>query len=270
MALGNSKSGPYKYDTDERLTIDPPTAMMQGLLHLKNDPVAQLSPVVQVSSQTPKQRSIFSEYWKTESQKPRLMTPTASVSSIIHEPPPMEEEKQQSPHRRRRIIQHHKTFTYNYDRNPFQYFGIEEDEARIISTDDDGDDDSDSLNSYERILHKNEVGKKKQRRSNTCPTLSRLSRDMDGLALEKRKKTSQSDTVLFTNRSSQQRLSCLRKSRFAVDADENCETCTGMIRKGEQQRPSVSFEAKIMVHLFPSPVEKWAPTGWSNWFGGWH
>lgn len=253
MTLGNSKiSG---YDLDERLTVDP---TLHGPLQLVSvqkgrKDSAQLS---KVSSQ--RQRSIFSEYWKADPRQPHL---PPSVSPITNE-----EEKQLSPQLRRRIIQ--STYTYNYDRNPFQYFGIEEDEGKMSSTDDD--DDSESLNSYERILQKNEVGfsENNRKRSATYSSLPRSVVGIEGMVLNTTSKTTQSDTVLYVKPSSTvRRLSCLRKSRFAFDSDS---TASDKERRNEKCQQSVSFEATIKVHLFPSPVEKWAPTGWSNWFGGWH
>ena len=256
MTFTTSKSS--HYDIDERLTVDPPMAM-QGPLQLapvkmKRKDSAQSSPV-----RLERPRSIFSEYWKTDAQLSQL-PPSASLISI-------EEDNQHSPQRRRII---HKRFAYNYDRNPFQFFGIEEDESRISSTDDS--EDSDSLNSYEGILQRREIGvsENKPRRSNTCPSLSS---GMEGMVVDRSQKMSQSDTALFVKTSSSplRRLSCLRKSRFSFDTDGN-DGNTMLLNKGErkgERRPSVSFEAKIMVHLFPPTVEEWAPSGWSNWFGGW-
>jgi hypothetical protein len=192
-------------------------------------------------------------------------------------------EKQQQQHsqrRRRRIF--NKTYTYTYDGDPYQFFGIEEEKEGETSTTDD--DDSDSLNSYEGILQKNEVGvseknHRSRRRSRTCPSLSFERVGMQRTIVGSTEKTMQSDTVLFSKTSSSlQRLSCLRKSRFAVDANADINESDSSTqssnnngkRKGEQHRTtSVSFEARIQVRLFRPPVENWAPIGWSNWFGGW-
>ena len=256
MTLSNSKSS--RYDIDERLSIDTPTPM-RGPLQLvsiekgRNDSAHSRSALQ-------KQRSIFSEYWKADPRPSRLTPPVS--------PKPIEEEKQHSP-RRRRII--HSTYNYNYDRNPFLFFGIEEDEGKTSSTDDD--DDTESLNSYERILQKNEVEcpEKNRRRSTTCPSLSRSMVGIEGMILDTTPKTTQSDTILFVKK----RLSCLRPSRYSFDTDSTDSDTSGFssYKKGKgkvERRPSVSFEATIKVHLFEPPVEKWAPTGWSNWFGGWN
>jgi len=260
MTLSNSKYS--RYDIDERLTIDAPV-VIQGALKMERnctDIVARTSACTTRSSPEapPTQRSIFSAYWKTDERLSRSSSEKSPIWSEV--------EKQQRSQQRR--IQ--KTSTYTYDRYPYQYFGIDEDESKT-STSTTDDDDSDSLNSYERVLQKNEVGvtDKNCRRSLSCTSLSCVEVGIEGMASEK---TTQSDTVLFAKTSSNLRRSCLRNSRFSFDADRNSNV--GMQpNEGERKggsRTSVSFESKIRVHLFQPPVEKWAPSGWSNWFGGWH
>jgi len=254
MTLSNSIYS--RYDIDERLTIDAPVAM-EGPLQLVSskmerngtDSVACTNACTTQSLTT--QRSIFSAYWKTG---PMLSRSSPSLSPISREV-----EKRQHLQRRRRRI--HNTFAYTYDRDPYQYFGIVEEESKTSTTDDD-----DSLNSYERVLQKNEIGvTKNRRRSFTCPSLSIAEVGIEGMVLDIPEKTTQSDTVLFVKTSSSlQRLSCLRKSRFSYDTDSNNGSTQS--NKGKQ-RTSVSFESKIVVRLFCPPVEKWAPSGWSNWFG---
>jgi hypothetical protein len=184
-----------------------------------------------------------------------------------------QQQQQQHPHPPRRII--HKTFTYAYDRDPYQFYGIEEGKTSPTSED---DYDSDSLNSYEFNLRKNEAGiiaENHQRRSHTYPSLSLPEVGIRRMVeLDRSQATFQSDTVLYAKTS--RRLSCLRKSRFSFDTngnrkdDDGSKNSNHAKRKGEQHRTSVSFEPRIKVHLFVPPVEKWAPNGWSNWFGGWH
>jgi len=282
MTLSTSEYS--RYDIDERLTID--DHLVQGPLESKKDIssvcTSQSSASESTSSSTlPTQRSIFSAYWKTDSRLSR--SPPSSISSSNSE---VEEETQQQqdqqhhfncPRRRRRIF-NNKTYTYTYDGDPYQFFGIEEEEDETSTTEDDSD--SDSLNSYERILQKNEVSETKnhhrignrRRRSRTCASLSFERVGMPRTMVDSVAKTTQSDTVLFANTSSSlQRLSCLRKSRFASDADSSESKNSNHesdIDTDSSVRSSVSFEARIQVRLFIPPVENWAPSGWSNWFGG--
>jgi len=281
MTLRHSKY--RRYDIDERLTLDAPTTM-KGPLELlssgmernsaadilacdSNSCSPQSLPVT--STRTPP-RSIFPAYWKTD---PRPSRPSP-ISSEVEK---RQQQQQRQSHPPRRII--HKTFAYSYDRDPYQFYGIEEDKTSSTSED---DYDSDSLNSYEFNLRKNEAGiiaENHQRRSRTCPSLSLPEVGIRRMVeLDRTHATFQSDTVLYAKTS--RRMSCLRKSRFSFDAngnrkddDDGSSSSTNSNHgegKGEQHRTSVSFEPRIKVHLFVPPVEKWAPNGWSNWFGGWH
>ena len=215
-------------------------------------------------------RSIFADYWKTD---PRPDSPLSRLpSSPKHL---MEEVKPLSPTRRRII---HNTYTYDYDKNanPFRFFGIEEDESRLTSTDvsTDDEDDCNSLNSYERHLQKNELGVasegKHPKRSLTSPSLFR---SMATMNLESSRRKTQSDTALFVE--TKKKPSCLRKSRFSFDSDSiDSNTSNRGVSNNNgttngERRSSVSFEPMIKVHEFQDPVEKWAPNGWSNWFGTW-
>ena len=250
---------------DERLTIEDATVMQAPLETVarelggsgKNSVSRSSDGTTQSPPATPpSHRSIFSSYWKTDPRPSRplpsrpLHSPSRTSSQI---------DKRQRPQRR----QIHKTYTYTFDRDPYHFFGIEEDETKTSTTFYDGD--SDSLNSYESVLHNSEVGiiENDCTRSRSCTSLFRAEGGMDGMVLSRAEKMTQSDTILYTKT----RKSCLRKSRFSFDTDNNGGT---QLTKGGsmgKHRTSVSFESKIKVHLFQSPVEKWAENGWSNWFG---
>lgn len=254
-----------RHSIDERLTIEDTTGM-QGPL----EPVARKlvgigkNRVSRTSDRTmqsptatpPNHRSIFSSYWKTEPRpsRPRPSHPLHSPSRISSKI-----EKRQRPQRR----QIHKTYTYNFDRDPYQFFGIEDDESKTSTPYYDGD--INCLNSYESVLHNSEVGviEKDCRRSRTCPSLYHAKGGMDGMVLNRAEKTAQSDTILYTKT----RKSCLQKGRFSFDADNSDGTQPTKGGSMRKNRTSVSFESEIKVHLFQSPVEKWAENGWSNWFG---
>jgi len=256
MTLGNSICSRYK--TDERLTVDAlsavecPLELVSSKTKRKGASACTRQSLPQGS---PSHRSIFSAYWKTDQRPSRSLSPISSeVEKLLH------------PQRRR--IQ--KTFTYTYDRDPYQYFGIEEDEGKTSSTD---DDDSDSLNSYEHDLHNNEVKVTRNscRRSRLCPSLSYDEVGINRMAHGSAEKAVQSDTALFAKTSpSLQRLSCLRKNRFSLDTDNsNSNLAQSNRRKGKgEHRTSVTFEPKIQVVLYSPPMEKWAPNKWSEWFGG--
>ena len=248
MTLSSSSNA----DADERLTIEQP--VFGGPLHGSAPSTPQRN----------QQRSIFAEYWKT-SDEARLPSTILPPKQIMEE----EVHAKQSP-TRRRIIHAHATYTYHYETNanPFKIFGIEQDEGRLTpSTDLSTDDEScDSLNSYERLLKKNE-GVKLQKRSASCPSLSRsmasLSLGSDTGAHSQRK--AQSDTALVVKTT--RKPSCLRKSRFSFDEASNDKNNTSKGRTNVR-RPSVSFEPRIKVIEFQNDLEKWAPNGWSNWWLG--
>jgi len=261
-----------RYSIDERLTIETAAVMQEPLKSLDSELergdnstfprtsacTTQSSPA---SASSPHQ-SIFSAYWKTD---PRFSRP-------LHSPSQSRSEAKTSKQPQRRRI--HKTYSYTYDRDPYQFFGIEEDGSKTTTT--FNDDDSDSLNSYELNLREHEVGviEENCRRISTCPSLIDAGAGIDGIVLKSGGKTTQSDTILFAKTSSSplKRLSCLRKSRFCFDADTSNNDGTqprNEERKGKFPM-SVSFESKIMVHLFQPPIEKWAASGWSNWFSRWY
>eukprot|EP00534_Pseudo-nitzschia_fraudulenta_P019481 CAMPEP_0201277278 /NCGR_PEP_ID=MMETSP0853-20130426/59118_1 /ASSEMBLY_ACC=CAM_ASM_000640 /TAXON_ID=183588 /ORGANISM="Pseudo-nitzschia fraudulenta, Strain WWA7" /LENGTH=255 /DNA_ID=CAMNT_0047585405 /DNA_START=8 /DNA_END=772 /DNA_ORIENTATION=- len=214
---------------------------------------------------SPTQRSIFSAYWKTD---PRPSPPSSPLSSISNE------KSRRRQHGRRQI---HKTYAYNYDRDPHEFFGINPDDG------DDGSstsEDDDSLNSYERVLQKDEVVINEVRsRSSTCPSFNIADLGFAAIGLLGAEKTTQSDTILFAKTSSSlKRLSCLRKSRFAFDKENkkhgenkkdqrristSSSSChlSSTSSTMPKERMSVSFESKIEIHLFRPPVEKWAPNG---------
>lgn len=253
-----------RYDIDERLTLEQPKAF-RGPLQPDSTKMEQNG-----SAPSTPQRSIFADYWKTG---PR---PDSPLSRFPASPKHVMEEVKPLSLTRRRII--HNTYTYNFDKNanPFRFFGIEEDEGRLTSTDlstDDDENDCDSLNSYERHLQKSEVGVasevKHPRRSLTSPSLSR---SMATMTLEGSRRKTQSDTALFVK--AKKKPSCLRKSRFSFDSDSiesdsNRGVSYNMGATNGERRPSVSFEPMIKVHEFQEPVERWASNGWSNWFGTW-
>lgn len=314
MTLATSKYS--RYDIDERLTID--DHLVKGPLESKKDIASSVCTTQSSASEStsestsastsPTQRSIFSAYWKTDSRLSRsLPSLISSRNSEVEEEQqqhrqdqqqeqqPQRQQQQQHhsnncPRQRRRIF-NNKTYSYTYDGDPYQYFGIEEEEDETSTTE---DDDSDSLNSYERILQKNEFSDttaknhhrigNRRRRSRTCASLSFERVGMLRTMVDSTKQTTQSDTVLFAQTSSSlQRVSCLRKSRFAVaadssnnnssesdaDNDTDNDTDIDIDTDSSTQSSSVSFEARIQVRLFIPPVENWAPSGWSNWFGGW-
>jgi len=262
MTVSDSKYNGY--DIDERLTIDAPVVIQNLLNHVsgkrQNDADIEVCKsafgIKSLPTASTTQRSIFSTYWKTNRQ----------LSCSPHSPLPIPSEVGTSEiPKRRQII--HNTFSYTYDRDPYQYFGIGEDEGKISTS----DDDSESLNSYELFLEKNEieVAMKNCRRSRTHSSLSFNDGLVEKRILNRAEKTTQSDTALFAKTSpSLKRVSCLRKSRFSVDTEKSCSDKT-QLEKGDH-RTSVTFEPRIEVHLFPPPAEEWAPKGWSTWFGGWH
>jgi len=233
-----------RYSIDERLTIDnvnakqvPLGPFTRELDRRAKDCVTKTNHCIPQSSLAKplNRRSIFPSYRKSD---PRLSRPSHSPSSTRCN-----------------------TYTYIYDRDPYHFFGIEDDGSKTSST------DSDSLNSYESVLHKNEVGVIKDdcRRSRTCPSLIRAGAGMDGIVLNSMGKTTQSDTILFAKTRS-----CLRKSRFSLDTGNNNGIQPSKVQIKGKSQTSVSFESIVKVHLFQPPVENWAQNGWSNWFGNWH
>lgn len=260
MTLSASKCS--RYSIGERLSIGTVAVMRGPLRPLDSESKRVDAACAPCASADTKQsstasassphRSIFSAYWKTDRHLSRPLCEASQSCGELKAP-------KQS---RRRI---HKTFSYTYDRDPYEFFGIEEDGSKTSST--FCDDDSDSLNLYELNLRNQEaeVGGETRRKIRTCPSLLRTGAAIDGMA--RGEKTTKSDTVLFAKTSS-----CLRKSRFCFDGD-NSNNDGIQPRKGDTMGKiprSVSFESRIMVRLFEPPIEKWAPIGWSNWFGPWH
>lgn len=268
MTLSNSKYN--RYDIGERLTVDDPT-IMKGPLQLaenkreRNDEYSaasatksnisnnNISDASSPTSTASPPRSIFSAYWKTDTK----LSPSSSSSPTST----LLEGEQGGRHRRQQTTSS-KTYAYNHDQDPYKYFGISE-EVETESY----DDDDDSLNSYERMLRKSEETTTTMRgRSSTCPSLS-AAFESRRMVINSNKKTTQSDTVLFAKAS--KRLSCLRKSRFSIDCDKGRKEYqrSSSSVSSASAATSVSFESRIEVHLFHPPVEKWAPSGWSSWFG---
>lgn len=311
MALTLSNSKYNRYGIGELLSVDAPmVAMMRDPLQLvaktkkqgQNDGSSS-------SSSSSSQRSIFSAYWKTDSKpkKPSLALSASSSSPTLSRLVVVEQGERQQGRRRGQIITAKKTktksntYAYNHDQDPFKYFGIEEEEEYETTA---TESDDSSVNSYERVLRRNEVEihttttREGGWRSNTCPTsLSACTtfESCSGMVISNRKKTSQSDTFLFAKTSSLKRLSCLRKSRFSFEKDKHFTdnkdghhhqqhlsndlpngnegkehhraSSTSSTATATTTTSSVSFESNVEVRLFRPPVEKWAPNGWSSWFG---
>mmetsp|Transcript_25619 Transcript_25619/g.56169 ORF Transcript_25619/g.56169 Transcript_25619/m.56169 type:complete len:270 (-) Transcript_25619:281-1090(-) len=268
MALTLTNSKYNRYNVDQRLTVDVP--MMHGPLqhvpniHEENDEhrIALTDSMKSLPSSSVSQRSIFSSYWKTA---PRSSSPSSSISP--RSCPVVEQEVgrgEQQRHQQRRQI--HKTYAYIHLRDPYEYFGIEEEQDEYETTS-DNDTDASSINSYERVLRRQEAAPYKAigERSSTYPYFSAIDLQSIGTLLDRTKKTTQSDTVLFAKTSSLKR-SCLRKGRFSFENKKSKEEDQVRPSKGVTSR-TVSFESAIKICLFQTPVEKWAPRGWSNWFG---
>lgn len=256
-----------RYDIDQRLTVDAPAVMHGPLQNVPNTQEENSEHCIALtltnspksfpsSSASASQRSIFSAYWRTS---PRSSPPSSPISPRSN--PVVEQEASRGQHQRdqqRREIHKPKTYAYVYLRDPYEYFGIEEEQCECKTTTDNDIDDS-SVNSYELFLRKEEATAFDAiyERRNTYPCFSAIDLRSMRTRVGSNEKSTQSDTVLFAKTSR----SCLRKGRFSRENNSS---------KGEDQlRPSkeVSFESAIKIHLFQAPLEKWAPSGWSNWFG---
>eukprot|EP00537_Pseudo-nitzschia_pungens_P005060 CAMPEP_0172367744 /NCGR_PEP_ID=MMETSP1060-20121228/23363_1 /TAXON_ID=37318 /ORGANISM="Pseudo-nitzschia pungens, Strain cf. cingulata" /LENGTH=267 /DNA_ID=CAMNT_0013092095 /DNA_START=75 /DNA_END=881 /DNA_ORIENTATION=+ len=265
MTVSTSKHS--RYDIDQRLTVDTQTALHGPLQHVPNTPEGNdnESTALPISTQSfpsssASQRSIFSSYWK------RTPQPPSQPSSIAMPSPSPVADKQvgQGEHeffQQRRRIRKHNTYSYVDLHDPYAYFGIEEEVRNTEST---SDTDDSSTSSYENFLRKQEVSTMSRR--HTYHGFSAVDLRSMGSLLASNKKSTQSDTILFAKTSSLRR-SCLRKGRFS--------SCKNDI-KGEDKviaskatipsTQSVSFKTAVQILWFEIPVEKWAPSGWSEWF----
>jgi len=244
-------------------------------------PIKPLPPTLASNSK----RSIFSTYWKADQTTNEPSSPVSTRSNIDSGQQEVLWQQQQGG-------EVSKTYTYTYLHNPFKYFGIEESDSGTT------DEDDSSTNSYERVLRRQEGTPTKTReRSRTCPSFCNAGAHTTEELRRSTKMTTQSDTLLFAKSSTMKRLSCLRKGRFSCENlrsyneyDGNCNMRESGKQKGGlissksvpkisllpsprtlkrvESKTLVSFdESRTQIHWFHPPVEKWAPSGWSSWFG---
>jgi hypothetical protein len=181
------------------------------------------------------QRSLFSEYWKGNNFPARASRQTS-------------------------IPPQHSTLPKCVCRHPyFQLYShqLQENAER---------EEDVSVNTYERTLKKCEINKEQNREQvrkqwfpyenrplsfwwTSEPTLTEPSPTLPP-------RPSHSDNAL--NCKSQRPKPLLRKGRFSY-GENNTDTM--------EKNNRVSFQPIIQVHRFQSPLDQWAPRGWSSWFG---
>eukprot|EP00539_Tryblionella_compressa_P006824 CAMPEP_0178756438 /NCGR_PEP_ID=MMETSP0744-20121128/13275_1 /TAXON_ID=913974 /ORGANISM="Nitzschia punctata, Strain CCMP561" /LENGTH=258 /DNA_ID=CAMNT_0020410581 /DNA_START=47 /DNA_END=820 /DNA_ORIENTATION=+ len=195
-------------------------------------------------------RSIFSNYWKVD--------PKAAAATAVS-----------ADHHHQTSIRANMTVATP---DPYKYFGIqhpnEVEEEKV---------EEDSVNTYERML------KQYEQQHQQCSTNSSSTRrpyesrplwmsffggncyssepqlqlqsshiHKTGAIIGTRRNV-QSDTALLKT----PQKSCLRRGRFSASSCQQDDDASS--------HNKVSFQPKIQVHVFQPPVEKWAPSGWSDW-----
>jgi hypothetical protein len=204
---------------------------------------------IQMVSEVP--RSIFSKYWKEQTGDEIRRTSSSSLP-----------QQKKLPSCDNNIM------------DGYKYFGIDRSEVQRDSK--VSEDENDSINTYERMLQQYEkpsqpqiskqtslssrpsswmtfFGGKSYHFSSSEPRLQHLG--------TKPTRCTQSDTALLKK----PQKSCLRRGRFTSTSGDVVDTTNSNNPTNNNNR--VSFQPKIEIKVFQPPVEKWAPSGWSDWFG---
>jgi hypothetical protein len=257
---------------DERLTVDDITPKMMRIpldeisfstsSRAENDDDSIVSTIsnddleddhtLQVVNEVP--RSIFSNYWKEGTGDEIRGRPSS---------PQQQQQKKLLPSCDNNIM------------DGYKYFGIDRSEVERANSNKECDD-HDSINTYERMLQRYEKPSPRSNRQ-TSSSSSRPSwmaffggsgyhfssePQFQNLGT-KPTRFAQSDTALLKK----PKRSCLRSGRFASSGDTMETTANNNNNNSQQQQQHVTFQPKIEIQVFQPPVEKWAPSGWSDWFG---